>query len=561
MRYYPILSIICLLFTTPGFITSQEFRNPFEFPILLSGNFGELRNNHFHAGIDFKTQGVEGKSVHAVEDGYISRISVSPWGYGNALYINHPNGLTTVYGHLQRFNEAITAYVKEKQYELESFAVNLLLDSTQFRVKKGDIIALGGNSGSSAGPHLHFEVRDTQSEDVMDPLDYYKDRIKDNTTPKIQGVMIYPVEGRGVINGSNKKKELKPVTAKNGKQTLTGKAEAWGDIALAVKSYDYMDGTTNIYGVRKIVLEADSQVIFKSDINRFSFDETRYLNSFVDYEEWKDNRSFYMKSFIEPGNRLRFIEGVNRGIFTINEERTYHFVYHLEDAYGNTTKLSVWIDGKKQEIPSPRTDGTQYFHWKSENRFGAKGIRLVIPAGNLYDDVYFRYSVKEDSTTIAATHTLHNRTIPIHKNAQLSIRLQSDTLDNKQQYGIVRKNKNKLSWVGGTYRNGWIDADIRELGSFTIAQDTKPPVITPVNPDAWVGSQMITFRISDNLSGVQTYRGEIDGQFVLFEFDGKKGLVRYRFDKERLSRGAHQLTFTLTDACGNVSVYEKKFTW
>ncbi|MDR0430900.1 MAG: M23 family metallopeptidase [Tannerellaceae bacterium] len=562
MRYSHISFILCLLtniFNHP--IQSQELRNPFDFPILLSGNFGELRNNHFHAGIDFKTQGIEGKNMYAVKDGFVSRISVSPWGYGNALYINHPDGTTTVYGHLKRFNNAITAYVKENQYVLERFSVDLVPEADRFPVKKGDLIALSGNSGSSAGPHLHFEIRDTGTDEVLDPLDYYKGMIKDKTKPKIQGVMVYPAEGRGVINGSSKKKELKLVTAKNGKQTLVGKVEAWGEIALAVKSYDYMDGTSNIYGVRKITLEADGQIVFKSDINRFAFDETHYLNSFVDYEEWKDKRSFYMKSFVEPGNFLRFIESINRGFITIDKERTYHLVYYLEDAFGNRTELSVWIDGKEQDIPSPQTSGREYFHWKSENKFGAKGLRLVIPPGGLYDDVYFRYSVKEDSTALAATHTLHDRTLPIHSKAQLSIRLQTDTLGNKQQYGIVRKQNGRLSWIGGKYRNGWLDADISELGTFTIAQDAKPPVITPVNPAAWTGSQKITLRISDNLSGISTYRGEIDGQFVLFEFDGKKGLVTYDFDKERLSRGGHRLVFTLTDVCGNESNYERSFVW
>jgi hypothetical protein len=562
MRHYLITFIICLL--TGGLsitVQSQQLRNPFDFPILLSGNFGELRNNHFHAGIDFKTQGVEGKTIHAVKDGFVSRISVSPWGYGNALYIDHPDGTTTVYGHLKAFTDTIAAYVKNNQYESESFPIDLIPETNRFPVKEGDVIALSGNTGSSGGPHLHFEVRNTESDEVMDPLDYYRQQITDKRAPKILGIMAYPVEGRGVINGSGNKRELKLVTAKNGQQTVAGKTEAWGDIAFAVKSYDYMDGTGNIYGVRKITLTADSQCIFKSDINRFSFDETRYLNSFVDYEEWMERHSFYMKSFVEPGNKLRFIESVNRGILSINEERTYHLVYQLEDAFGNKAQLSVWIDGKEQDIPAPQTTGKEYFHWKSENKFGAKGVRLTIPAGSLYDDVYFRYSVKEDSTALAPVHILHDRTIALHKHVQLSIRLQKDPIENKQQYGVVRQQNKRLSWIGGLYRNGWIDADIRELGSYTIAQDTVPPVITPVNPAAWTADRTITFRLTDNLSGIKSYRGEIDGQFVLFELDGKKGLATYHFDKKHLSTGPHQLTFTLTDACNNTTIYSKEFSY
>ena len=539
---------------------AQQLRKPMDIPVLLSGNFGELRSNHFHSGIDFKTQGVEGKPIHSVQDGYVSRISVSPWGYGNGLYITHPDGTTTVYGHLQKFSQKITAYLKEKQYEQESFNVNLSLTPDELPVKEGELVALSGNTGSSGGPHLHFEVRDTETEEPMDPIEYYKDLIKDTQAPKIQGIMVYSMPGKGVVNGSRRKLELKPVTAKNGKQTLTGKIEAWGEIGLAVKGYDYMDNTSNIYGIKDITLTADSQVIFHSNLDRFAFDESRYLNSFTDFEEWKEHRSFYIKSFVDPGNRLRFIESLNRGILTIDEPRTYHLTYQLADAFGNTTRLSIQIEGKEQPIPEVDTENTELFHWWSDNRFGAKGIRLTIPKGNLYDDLYFRYSVKEDSAALGATHILHNKPVAFHKSAKLSLRLQTDTLENKQQYGIVRLQNGRRSWTGGVYRNGWVDADIKETGSYTLGQDLVPPTITPLNPATWVSKQAIALRLSDNLSGVQTYRGEIDGQYVLFEMNSKS-VITYHFDKERLARGKHTLKLVVTDACGNQSTYTYPFTW
>lgn len=553
------LYIVLLAFCFQA-IGAQQLRQPFDFPILLSGNFGELRNNHFHSGIDFKTQGAEGKPVHAVQEGYVSRISVSPWGYGNGLYLTHPDGTTTVYGHLQRFAPSIAEYVKAQQYEQESFNVNLFLTPEQLPVKKGEVIAYSGNTGSSGGPHLHFEVRDTESEEVLDPIEYFKEKITDTRPPKIQGILICPMEGKGVVNGSSRKLELKPVTAKNGKQTLTGKIEAWGEIGLAVKAYDYMDNTTNIYGVKEITLRLDSQVVYHSNLDRFAFDETRFLNSYVDYEQWKEHRSFYMRSFIEPGNRLRFMDAANRGIVRIDEEKTYHLTYTLADAFGNIAKLSVWIEGKEQNIPEIKAEGTELFHWMTDNRFGAKGIRMTLPKGNLYNDLYFRYSAKEDSTALAATHILHNRPVPLHSAAQLSLRLQIDTLDNKQQYGIVRIQKGRRSWIGGTYRNGWIDATIKELGSYTIGQDTKAPTITPLHPDTWAGKQAFAFRLTDNLSGVQTYRGEIDGQFVLFEMNNRS-VITYTFDKERLSRGQHSLRLVVTDAAGNQSEYTHAFKY
>lgn len=561
MQIHHILAgIILLAGTTSNIAEAQQLRKPMDIPVLLSGNFGELRSNHFHSGIDFKTQGVEGKPIHSVQDGYVSRISVSPWGYGNGLYITHPDGTTTVYGHLQKFSQKITAYLKEKQYEQESFNVNLSLAPDELPVKEGELVALSGNTGSSGGPHLHFEVRDTETEEPMDPIEYYKDLIKDTQAPKIQGIMVYSMPGKGVVNGSRRKLELKPVTAKNGKQTLTGKIEAWGEIGLAVKGYDYMDNTSNIYGIKDITLTADSQVIFHSNLDRFAFDETRYLNSFTDFEEWKEHRSFYIKSFVDPGNRLRFIKSLNRGILTIDEPRTYHLTYKLADAFGNTTQLSIRIEGKEQPIPEIDTENAELFHWWSDNRFGAKGIRLTIPKGNLYDDLYFRYSVKEDSAALGATHILHNKPVAFHKSAKLSLRLQTDTLDNKQQYGIVRLQNGRRSWTGGVYRNGWVDADIKEMGNYTLGQDLVPPTITPLNPATWVSQQAITLRLSDNLSGVQTYRGEIDGQYVLFEMNSKS-VITYHFDKERLARGKHTLKLVVTDACGNQSTYTYPFTW
>lgn len=559
-KHHILAGIILLAGITSNIAEAQQLRKPMDIPVLLSGNFGELRSNHFHSGIDFKTQGVEGKPIHSVQDGYVSRISVSPWGYGNGLYITHPDGTTTVYGHLQKFSQKITAYLKEKQYEQESFNVNLSLAPDELPVKEGELVALSGNTGSSGGPHLHFEVRDTETEEPMDPIEYYKDLIKDTQAPKIQGIMVYSMPGKGVVNGSRRKLELKPVTAKNGKQTLTGKIEAWGEIGLAVKGYDYMDNTSNIYGIKDITLTADSQVIFHSNLDRFAFDETRYLNSFTDFEEWKEHRSFYIKSFVDPGNRLRFIESLNRGILTIDEPRTYHLTYQLADAFGNTTQLSIRIEGKEQPIPKIDTENTELFHWWSDNRFGAKGIRLTIPKGNLYDDLYFRYSVKEDSAALGATHILHNKPVAFHKSAKLSLRLQTDTLDNKQQYGIVRLQNGRRSWTGGVYRNGWVDADIKEMGSYTLGQDLVPPTITPLNPATWVSQQAIALRLSDNLSGVQTYRGEIDGQYVLFEMNSKS-VITYHFDKERLARGKHTLKLIVTDACGNQSTYTYPFTW
>ena len=554
------VGVLAWLSFLPGSIAAQALRNPFDFPILLSGSFGELRSNHFHSGIDFKTQGAEGKAIHAVQGGYVARIAVSPWGYGNALYLAHPDGTTTVYGHLQRFNARIAAYLKEQQYAQERFQVDLSLTPDQIPVEAGEVVAWSGNTGSSGGPHLHFEVRDTESEEVLDPLERYIDQVTDTRPPSIQGLLVVPMPGKGVVNGSARKLKPALVTAKNGKQQVQGRIEAWGEIGLAVRANDYMDHTTNVYGVRVIRLSVDSTEIFHSDLDRFAFSETRYLNSLVDYEEWQTNHAFYMRSFVEPGNRLRFLEAEERGILRIDEPRTYQVLYTLADLAGNTTHLSFQIEGKPQAIPQPDTTGVEWFHWQSENRFGAKGIRLTIPRGNLYDDVPFRYSVERDSNALAAIHRLHDKPVALHQRARLSLFLQHDTLADKRQYGVVRLQKGRATWIGGTYRKGWIDAEIRELGDYTLRQDTQPPRITPLRPKQGGAARRLQFRLTDNLSGVERYRGEIDGHYALFEMDAKS-VITYRFDPDRLARGKHQLKLTVVDACGNEAVHTETFVW
>ena len=544
-------------------VQSQTFRSPFDFPLYLSGNFGELRPNHFHSGIDFKTQGVEGKPVFAVKDGYVCRIVVSPWGYGNVVYLAHPDGeIKTVYAHLQRFTKEMGAYVKIKQYEQERFSVDLSFLPEQFPVKEGDLIGYGGNSGSSGGPHLHFEVRDLSTDDPMDPLPYFKNRIKDTRPPKAQAIMIYPVEGEGIVNNSSQKQKLQLVTTKEGKQSVSGKVEAWGKVAFSINVDDFMDGAKNVYGVRELILFVDSQEIFRSSLDRFSFSETRYINAWVDYDLWRNKKSFYTKTFVEPGNRLSFIKSKNRGYIDIDQTRDYHIVFQMTDIYENTARIPIKVIGKEQTVRPPDTDSTTLFHWNGENRFGAKGIRLNIPRNNLYSDIYFRYGTEKTTTYLSDMHILHDTPVPLHRKAQLSLFLLHDTLDNNKQYGIVSIRDKDRSWIGGTYRDGWIDGEISELGSkYAIAMDTIPPKISPIDEMKWVTNKSILFRITDDLSGVESYRGEIDGQYVLFEMDGKKALIRYDFDPDRLTRGKCSLSLFVTDACGNESVYQSSFTW
>ena len=554
--------ILAYLWACASAVCAQEaWESPLDFPLFLAGNCGELRPNHFHGGIDLKTQGVEGKAVHAPRAGFVSRVSVSAWGYGNALYLTHADGTTTVYGHLQRFAPRIARIVREAQQQQESFALNLTFDSDSLRFEQGELIAYSGNTGSSGGPHVHFEIRDTETEELIDPLPYYKHQIRDTRAPRLLSVMAIPVEGEGVVNGKSRKQTWDVANDAKGRPALHATIQAWGRIGLAIRANDYMDGTGNIYGVKEIRLEDEAgETLFHSQIDRFSFDENRYINAWTDYETYTRQRKFFAKCFIEPGNRLRFLEGKNRGYLDIREERPYRLTLTLSDAYGNETRMQLRIEGKRQAIPPLSTEGTELFHWHSLNLFGARGIRLRIPRGNLYNDIHFRYAFREEEGRIAPVHILHDKPVPLHRQAHLSLRLFQDSIANKAQYGIVQWKGTRRTWIGGTYRDGWIDGQIRELGTYTLAIDSVAPRITPLRATEWKRRKRFEFRLTDNLSGVESYKGTVDGRFVLFEMD-KHSVISCRLDRENIARGKHELKIIATDACGNTSTYTHSFIW
>ncbi|MFA7492192.1 MAG: M23 family metallopeptidase [Proteiniphilum sp.] len=541
---------------------SQQYRNPVTIPAALSGNFGELRNNHFHSGIDFKTQQVVDKPIVAIEEGYVSRISVSPGGYGLALYIDHPStGHTSVYAHLNSFSKEIADWVKEQQYLQERFSITLYPEPGMFPVKKGEQIALSGNTGSSGGPHLHFEIRDTQTEEPLDALEFIA-KIPDTRKPDLQGIAFYPMAEKGVINGSGHPVKLNIAKDKAGNPlALSKNIEAWGRIGVAVKAYDRMDGQNNIYGVKHIRLFVDNRQLFSSTVDRYSFADARMLNSFIDFEDWRKQKSFFMKSFLEPGNRLPFYETENNGYIDIDEERVYHLRYELEDHYGNRLTYNFTVTGKLQPIPE-REECDNRMRWNSYNSYTDTGFQLLISRGNLYDDICFSHSSIRSPNHYSDIHQVNNIPVALHDRAEIWIGMHVDTLQNKQNLGIVRiSNNGSESWIGGEYIHGGVSAAIRELGDrYAISADTVAPVITPIEETSWASQKRIRIRLTDNKSGIRSFRGEINGEFVLFTHDSKSSVYTYRFDEDRIGNGQQQLfTFTATDGAGNHTEYQYSF--
>lgn len=562
-----IITSILLFFSLSIF--AQDYRSPLDIPLVLSANFGELRNNHFHSGIDLKTQGVEGKPIYSIADGYISRIGVSPGGYGLSLYIDHPNGQTSVYGHISSYNVRISDYIKKEQYKQESFKVDLKLKPYQIPVRKGDLIAYTGNSGGSGGPHLHFEIRDTKSEKALDPIVYYKRLITDNKSPEIKGIAVYPVPGRGVVGGTAQPLRQSVSQLKSGGYSeLKQPIDAWGLIGLGIKAYDRMDATANVYGVHTVRLSIDGKRVFESVIDGFPFDQSRMINTFTEFSEWRLNKSFYMYSFIEPGNKLPFYSTTNNGYINIDEERPYKVSYELEDAYGNKSTYDFIVRGKRQNISTPFTCN-QVLAWDEDNRYTTNQFSLSVPKDNLYNDICFTLSQISSTEYFSDIFTVNKTPVPLNKSAEVAIKLLSDPISDKKQYGLVQLSNNKKIWVGGTYKNGSVVASIRELGArLAVSSDSEAPLVTRVKSSGSAKGKVaasvdeIRLRVSDNLSGVATFRGTIDGKFVLFTHDVKSPIHTYRFDPARLKKGeTHKLVFTATDACGNTTQYTEEFVY
>ena len=550
MNIYIKSVILSFFFISVG-ARAQEasFTPPFDFPIIFSGNFGEIRANHFHGGLDFKTGGAIGKPVRALADGYISRIRVTH-GSGYVLDVTYDNGYSTINRHLSAFVGDIARRIEDLQYEKESWEVEITPDPDEYPVKAGQIIALSGNTGYSFGPHLHLDMIETATDEYIDPLPFFMDKVKDKTAPRAEGIMLFPQPGKGVVEGKQTRRAFpahptKPITA-------------WGLIGAGIRAYDYMDGVQNKYGVKTVILEVDGEEVFRSTVDRFAYEENRYINS------WTHGQ--YMKSFIEPGNHLRMLHASNgnRGLVDINEERPYRFVYTLSDALGNTSKVCFTVQGQKTTIAPVEHREKYALKWDKVNYLQEPGLELVIPKGMLCDNVLLNYSVRADSGDIAFTYQLNDTRIPMHDACDLRIGLRRRPVEDMTKYYVAGVTARGGKYrIGGKYEDGVMKVRIRDLGTYTVAVDTVPPVITPVNQAQWGRTGKIIFKAKDKETGINTYRGTIDGKYALFgKPNSISGNLVCELDPKHVEKGGkHVVEMTVTDGCGNCTTEQFEFVW
>ncbi len=538
-------------------LPDNYFSNPVKIPLVLSGNFGELRNNHFHSGLDIKTQQQSGIPIYAPADGFINRIKVSHFGYGKALYLKHPNGYQTVYAHLKKYGDTIQKFVKNAQYKKESYEIEIFPEANQLRVKKGDLIGYTGNSGSSDGPHLHFEIRDKNSR-PMNPL-LFGIIIPDTENPIATNLYAYPLTKDSQINQSQNPIKIRLISQKDGSY----KAEnitAFGKIGFGISTFDQQNGASNKNGVYEIDTFYNGKQNFKVVFEKFSFAETSYINRYIDYKYYKNNKIRIQKLFRESNNPLSIIKNENgNGILDIQHRLNSTYLIKVRDFNKNTIFISIPIIGERPETLTPETTNkTEDFVYTQEGYSITKGkFNIYIPANSLYEDTYLDIDAKVD------TLKLHKDVIPLHKKLSISIDISNYNKTDIDKLYIGRLNYKKIPYYIKTFRKGnKLIAKTKKLGTFVLAVDTKNPEIKPINflNKKWISkNKTLKIKITDDLSGISSYRATINGQFILMEYDYKKDVLTYDFKDQIISEVENNLKLIVIDNVGNNATFESTF--
>jgi hypothetical protein len=572
--------IVTILFFNTLFYNSKDsssFISPVKIPLLLSANFGELRLDHFHSGLDIKTQGVTGKEVVAAADGYIFRIGVSPVGFGKALYIRHASGYSTVYGHLDKFTPEIEEFVKAQQYENKSYQVTLFPQRDKFPVKRGDLIAYSGNSGSSGGPHLHYEIRKSDGEIPVNPL-LYEFGSKDDIKPVIEKLVIYPINRHSSVNNGQNIIRMN-VSGGNGKYSLPSETvlNISGATGFGIKSYDLFNESNNKCAVYSIEMRIDSIPLYNYVMNSFAFSESRYINSHIDYETYMKDGIYIERAFVLPNDKLSTYKNIiNRGIYNFNDEKTHKITIEVQDVNNNKSTLSFNVksilqkttESQKHSIPeNPENNSRQLMPYNRSNKFITENISVNIPTGALYDTVFFSYKKTPGTKEmISDLHYINNIYTPLHKSYTLSIKPYTIPAGKESQMLIVQLGEDKKkSTFKSKLINGHLTAETQSFGRFFIGIDSVPPLISA---NGFESGAILTekanlkLNISDDYSGIKSYEPIIDGKWALFEYDQKNNIIIYRFDEKRIPKGTtHSLSLKVTDNVNNVSLYNCDFTW
>lgn len=526
------------------------FRSPLDIPIILSGTFGELRNNHFHSGLDIKTQRKNGLPIYAVADGYISRIKVSLWGYGKALYITHPNGYTSVYAHLSKFGKGIEEFIKEIQYEKESYETgNVYLKPNQIPVKKGQIVAFSGDTGGYVAPHLHFEIRDTKTEHIINPM-HFGYLPKDSIAPRFRKLMVYPLEEGTRINRSSSK-TLLPLKRIKGNRYITNRIHVSGTIGFGVNVYDQLNDANNKNGIYSLEMLVNGKQVYHHDLETFSFAESKFINLLVDYPHFATYKSRLQKTHRVPANQLSIYENlINDGKITIKEGLSYMVTIKAKDFMGNVSTVEIPVKGTTSNTTFSAKDTTAYKITATKlNRFSLQNVTVAFPKNTFYKDYFLNLKVQKGVAYI------HTPTIPLDRKYTLTFDVSSYAEKEKKQLYIANLNNKRYPRYQKTVKKPQkFYTTTKVLGTYGLKKDSIAPRISLVNfrDQQWISKlPYLKVRIEDKGSGIQSYRATIDGEWILMEYNLKKKQLIYDFNDKPLVGSKHTFTIEVIDNVGN----------
>lgn len=559
MKIWFLLLFTSLLVHAQVEYPKDYFKSPLDIPLSLSGSFGELRSNHFHSGLDFKTNQKVGLNVYAAADGYISRIKISTYGYGKAIYVTHPNGYTTVYGHLLKANAAIQDYIKKAHYKESAFEIELFLKPDELPVKQGDIIAFSGNSGGSGGPHLHFEIRGTLSEKPFNPLLFgYDALIKDTRQPVVSTLMAYPVGENSVVNKSMQPLAINFIKMPDGTY-LADKVLVNGAVGFGINAYDMFDFNYNKNGTYQVQSFLNGKSSFNYEFNTFAFDESRYLNALIDFPRFKKTGVRIQRLFMNNPYPLSIVQAdANNGIVMVKPNISN--IYHIEVRDFNNNKVVINIPIQYSPASAeimPKIVKTPYFlKVNNDNMYKKDNMSVFVEADTFYEDFYLNFDVKED------TLTFHDGSVAAHKNFKVTIDNGKLTDIQKAKTFIATLDGKRKTYNATKVSDSTFTTYTKNLGKFFLMQDTIAPKIKAINiaEGKWLSSQKsIDFAISDDFSGIKSYNGYLNGNWILFEYDYKTSRITYDFDDRFLLEGRNEIKLEVIDNVSNSTIFETHF--